>query len=95
MENPIHAVKSFCGDQSGAVTVDWVVLTAAIIGMAVAVLSSVGSGATTLATLTGSTLSATDTRTFPWENGGENQGQNGNDDQTQNGSGGGGQDWDV
>jgi len=42
-------VKNFRNDESGAVTVDWVVLTAAIVGLGIAVLSSVSSGTTTLA----------------------------------------------
>ncbi|RME14776.1 MAG: pilus assembly protein, partial [Alphaproteobacteria bacterium] len=36
-------VKNFRNDESGAVTVDWVVLTAAIVGLGIAVLSSVSS----------------------------------------------------
>jgi len=32
------AMKDFCRDESGAVTVDWVVLTAAVIGMGMLVL---------------------------------------------------------
>ena len=39
----------FFADESGAVTVDWVVLTAAIIGLGVAVTASVGAGSTDLA----------------------------------------------
>jgi len=40
---------NFFADESGAVTVDWVVLTAAIVGMGIAVLTSVSGGATTMA----------------------------------------------
>ncbi len=39
----------FFADESGAVTVDWVVLTAAIVGLGIAVLTSVSGGTTTLA----------------------------------------------
>lgn len=39
----------FHKDESGAVTVDWVVLTAAIVALGVAVLSSVTTGTTALA----------------------------------------------
>ncbi len=39
----------FMTDESGAVTVDWVVLTAAIIGLGVAVTASVGAGGADLA----------------------------------------------
>ena len=41
--------KSFAKDEDGAVTVDWVVLTAAIVGLGVAVMTSVGDGTTSLA----------------------------------------------
>jgi Flp pilus assembly pilin Flp len=34
-------VKTFKNDESGAVTVDWVVLTAAIVGLGIAVLTAV------------------------------------------------------
>lgn len=34
-----------CRSDSGAVTVDWVVLTAAAVGLAIAAIASVGSGA--------------------------------------------------
>ena len=40
--------KSFRKDEDGAVTVDWVVLTAAIVGLGVAVLASVTSGTKTV-----------------------------------------------
>lgn len=40
--------KTFKNDESGAVTVDWVVLTAAIVGLAIAVLAAVGGGTTAL-----------------------------------------------
>ena len=42
-------LKTFLNDESGAVTVDWVVLTAAIVGLGIAVLTSVGGGTTSLA----------------------------------------------
>jgi hypothetical protein len=32
----------FCGDQSGAVTVDWVVLTAGIVGLGILVMVPIG-----------------------------------------------------
>lgn len=38
------SIKSFSSDESGAVTVDWVVLTAAIVGLGLAVLAVVGGG---------------------------------------------------
>ena len=43
-------IKTFRADEDGAVTVDWVVLTAAIVGLGIAVLASVRTGATTMGT---------------------------------------------
>jgi Flp pilus assembly pilin Flp len=40
--------STFANDESGAVTVDWVVLTAAIVGLGIAVLASVSGGVTNL-----------------------------------------------
>ncbi|MBT8474250.1 MAG: hypothetical protein KJO78_02145 [Alphaproteobacteria bacterium] len=40
--------KRFNGEEDGAVTVDWVVLTAAIVGLGVAVITSVRNGVTSL-----------------------------------------------
>ncbi|MCD1625441.1 MAG: hypothetical protein ACU0B7_05915 [Paracoccaceae bacterium] len=44
----INFFKNFSKDESGAVTVDWVVLTAAVVGLAVAAYSSIETGATGL-----------------------------------------------
>lgn len=41
----INFIKNFSKDESGAVTVDWVVLTAAVVGLAVAAYSSIETGA--------------------------------------------------
>ncbi len=41
--------NAFLNDESGAVTVDWVVLTAAIVGLGIAVMTSVGAGTVTYA----------------------------------------------
>lgn len=49
--------KNFKKDESGAVTVDWVVLTAAIVGMGIAVIASVSGGASSLATTVSSAVS--------------------------------------
>ena len=37
-------IINFAADESGAVTVDWVVLTAAIVGLGIAVMASVSDG---------------------------------------------------
>lgn len=42
-------IKTFAADDSGAVTVDWVVLTAAVVGLGVAGVSTVSGGVNTLA----------------------------------------------
>jgi Flp pilus assembly pilin Flp len=44
--------KNFSKDESGAVTVDWVVLTAAVVGLAVAAYSSIETGASNLTAAT-------------------------------------------
>ena len=44
----LNIFKSFKNDESGAVTVDWVVLTAAIVGLGMVVMSTVGGGSTGL-----------------------------------------------
>lgn len=54
-------IKTFAADESGAVTVDWVVLTAAIVGLGIAVITSVSTGVRNLGTdisasLTGATV---------------------------------------
>ncbi|KPN63221.1 Flp family type IVb pilin [Aliiroseovarius crassostreae] len=45
-----NLINRFKADEDGAVTVDWVVLTAAIVGLGVAVLTSVSSSTDALAT---------------------------------------------
>ncbi|MFN0115852.1 MAG: hypothetical protein ACKVPY_14365 [Paracoccaceae bacterium] len=44
-----HA-RNFQNEQDGAVTVDWVVLTAAVVGLGVAALAAIRSGTGTLVT---------------------------------------------
>jgi len=51
-------VKNFTNDESGAVTVDWVVLTAAIVGLGIAVLAAVSSGVQNLSSDINTQLSA-------------------------------------
>jgi Flp pilus assembly pilin Flp len=52
----MNFIKNFRADESGAVTVDWVVLTAAVVGLAVAAYSSIKTGATGLTTETSAFL---------------------------------------
>ncbi len=55
----LNFIKNFRADEDGAVTVDWVVLTAAIVGLGIAVLASVSGGAQNLAGDIGTELTAT------------------------------------
>ncbi len=43
-----NLIKTFKNDEAGAVTVDWVVLTAAIVGLGIAVIAAVSTGTTSL-----------------------------------------------
>lgn len=55
----LNIFKSFKNDESGAVTVDWVVLTAAIVGLGLVVMTAVGGGIETLSDKIGKELSST------------------------------------
>ncbi|SMH53056.1 Flp family type IVb pilin [Maritimibacter sp. HL-12] len=55
----VNFFKTFKNDESGAVTVDWVVLTAAIVGLGIAVLMSVSGSTTDLADAIGDKLDET------------------------------------
>jgi Flp pilus assembly pilin Flp len=46
----LNFIKNFRNDEDGAVTVDWVVLTAAIVALGLAVGTTVSTGANELAT---------------------------------------------
>lgn len=45
----LFKLAKFAKDESGAVTVDWVVLTAAIVGLGAVVMTTVSGGVTSLA----------------------------------------------
>ena len=60
----LNFIKNFRNDEDGAVTVDWVVLTAAIVGLGIAVLTSVGGGTTALCDKISSSLSAATIATY-------------------------------
>ncbi|WP_348539476.1 hypothetical protein [Shimia sp. R9_1] len=53
-------MKSFKNDEAGAVTVDWVVLTAGIIGLAIVVFAAIESAARAPVTAAAVTLNAAD-----------------------------------
>ena len=44
----MNFIKNFRKDEDGAVTVDWVVLTAAVVGLAIAAFTSIETSATAL-----------------------------------------------
>ncbi len=53
----IKFIKNFRKDEDGAVTVDWVVLTAAIVGLAIAAYGAIETNATTLFNATATAIS--------------------------------------
>ncbi len=54
----LFKMKNFAKDESGAVTVDWVVLTAAIVGIAIAVVAVIKGGVDATATEISNALTA-------------------------------------
>ncbi len=56
--------KKFLNDESGAITVDWVVLTAAILGVLFGALTVFNQGAHNHAKLTSSTMAAQGIATY-------------------------------
>jgi Flp pilus assembly pilin Flp len=53
-------IKNFGKNEDGAVTVDWVVLTAAVVGLAVAAYSSIETGSSDLTASTGTFMDGRD-----------------------------------
>jgi Flp pilus assembly pilin Flp len=60
----LNFIQNFRNDECGAVTVDWVVLTAAIVGLGIAIMSSVGTGTKNLSNKISSQLSAQTIATY-------------------------------
>jgi len=56
----IKFIKNFRKDEDGAVTVDWVVLTAAVVALAGAAYTSIQTGASDLTAKTSTFISAQD-----------------------------------
>ena len=52
-------MKRFSRDEDGAVTVDWVVLTAAVVGLAAVAFTTISGGASDLATGIAADMAAT------------------------------------
>ena len=57
-------IAHFRKDEDGAVTVDWVVLTAAIVGLGIAVITTVANGALDQSTGVGAYLSTQTVATY-------------------------------
>ena len=62
--NFLNTIKTFVANESGAVTVDWVVLTAAIVGLGLAVITSVRSGVQSLGTEISNSLTSASVATL-------------------------------
>ncbi len=60
----LKLAKSFRQNEDGAVTVDWVVLTAAIVGLGIAVITVVGKGVTDKSTGLGASIATVKTIEF-------------------------------
>ena len=60
----LNKIKTFVANDSGAVTVDWVVLTAAIVGLGLAVVASVRTGVGSLASDISTSLSGASVATL-------------------------------
>ena len=60
----MELIKSFSSDESGAVTVDWVVLTSAIVGLAIAVMLAVGHSTADLADKISDKIQSTNVWTY-------------------------------
>jgi Flp pilus assembly pilin Flp len=56
MNKMLNTIKNFAANESGAVTVDWVVLTAAVVGLGLAVLSLIKGKTETLTNKIGSAM---------------------------------------
>ena len=54
----LNFIKNFRRDEDGAVTVDWVVLTAAIVGLSVGLIALIGESAVDKSTSVGAFLAA-------------------------------------
>ena len=56
--------ENFCADEDGAITVDWVVLTAAVVGLAVLAYTNIRTGAEALTSSTANFLAQQDPSQF-------------------------------
>ncbi|WP_126976873.1 Flp family type IVb pilin [Frigidibacter oleivorans] len=56
-----NLVKTFRNDEDGAVTVDWVVLTAAVVGLGIVAMTAIGPAIRTMSGNIASDISTADT----------------------------------
>jgi Flp pilus assembly pilin Flp len=56
----MNSLKRFLGDETGAVTVDWVVLTAGVVVLAVIVMPPIQAGILNMAAYIGDTITSND-----------------------------------
>ena len=61
-----NLIKTFAKSESGAVTVDWVVLTAALVGLGLAVMAVVSTGVEDASNSVATDLAAIDPSTNPF-----------------------------
>lgn len=57
-----HNLRNFLTREDGAVTIDWVVLTAALVGIGIAVLTAIGGATNDLATEMGNKIDSVTVR---------------------------------
>ena len=62
-----HAITRFLRDETGAVSVDWVVLTAATVGLGMAVVDAASQGMEQLGANIAAELSSIEVRVYPDE----------------------------
>ncbi len=60
----LNFIKNFRNDEDGAVTVDWVVLTAAIVGLGIAIMTTVGGATDDLGDVIGAELASQGIATY-------------------------------
>ena len=63
----LNIFKAFKNDESGAVTVDWVVLTAAIVGLGLVVMNTVGNGIDGMGTTVAADLEGRTSATYQFQ----------------------------
>ena len=60
----VNMIKTFSRDEDGAVTVDWVVVTATVVGLAIVIATNVGGSAQDHSELIGDAMSSQGIRSY-------------------------------